>query len=151
MKVLLVAPQSSDTVLGMIGIHCKNALKNLGYETEVFDFRQSQFLKSSLGRVLKKFIKKFIRNTHQVPFVRSAENEKMNLDLLNVVEEVQPDIMLVLMGDGILPKTLQKVKQFHITTVNWFHDYLLAPICKKFVEDISRYYDYFLLLTLKKL
>ena len=54
MKILLVAPQSDDTVLGMIGNHCRKALENLGYEIETFDFRQSQYLRGSMGFFLKK-------------------------------------------------------------------------------------------------
>lgn len=147
MKVLLVATQLPDTIMGSIGIYCKNALKKLGYEFKVFDYRRTQYLRSSTGEILKKFIKKFIPNpSKQLPFVTTLENEKMNQSLFNMVKEYRPDVLLVLMGENIFSETLEKIKQFGIITVNWFHDSVLASIRKDFVENISKYYDYFFII-----
>lgn len=146
-KILLAAPQSEDTILGTIGRHCKSGLLNLGYETEVFDFRQSQYLKSPAGSFTKKIIKKFFpKSIHQIPLVNSLENEKMNKLLLRITEEYRPDILFVLMGDGILPKTLERIRQLGIITANWFHDSVLAPNRKDFVQQISPCYDYFFMI-----
>jgi spore maturation protein CgeB len=147
MKVLLVAPQSKDTILGTIGCYCKDTLIDLGYEVETFDFRQSQYLKGSVASFVKKIIKKFFpKPVYRIPLVNSLENEKMNKLLLKVTEEYRPNIFFVLMGDGILSQTLEKIKNMGITTVNWFHDSVLAPIRKDFVENISKYYDYFFMI-----
>jgi len=59
MKILLVAPQSPDTTLGTIGGYCKKTLENLGYDLEVFDFRQSQYSRSPIGSFLRKILEKF--------------------------------------------------------------------------------------------
>jgi len=144
MKILLVAPQSKDTILGVIGCYCKRALINLGYNVETFDFRQSQYLKSPLGSLLKKGIKKFFPSLpRRISPINSLEREKMNESLLEITREYRPDILLVLMGDTIFPETLEKIKKSGITAVNWFHDSVLAPIRKDFVQEISPYYDYF--------
>jgi len=147
MRILLVAPQSPDTILGSIGGYCKNALESLSHELEVFDFRQSQFLNGSAGLLTKKYLKKlFPAPTKQIPFVGLLEKEKMNKLLPIAAEEYQPDILFVLMGDTIFPETLEKIKKSGITTVNWFHDSVLEPLRKDFVQKISPYYDYFFMI-----
>ena len=147
MRILLVAPQSPDTILGTIGRYCKNELKNLGHDLEVFDFRQSRYLKSSAGTFIKKYLKKFIpAPTRQIPFVNSLEKEKMNERLLIAAERNKPDILFVLMGETIFPETLEKLKKSGIATVNWFHDSVLAPIREYFVREYAGYYDYFFMI-----
>ncbi len=144
MKVLLVAPQSHDTVLGMIGNHCRKALENIGYEIETFDFRQSRYFKSSFGSLLKKGIKKLSPFSPQrIPLIKSLEREKMNKSLLAVTREYRPHILLVLTGDNIFTETLEEIKKSGITTVNWFTDPVLDPGRKDFARNISAYYDYF--------
>ncbi len=147
MKILLAAPQSKDTILGTIGCYCKSSLINLGCEVLAFDFRQSQYLKGPAGSFTRKIIKKFLpKQIRQISLVNSLENERMNNLLLKVIEEYQPDIFFVLMGDGIFPRTLEKIKKTGIVTVNWFHDSVIAPIRKNFVENVSKYYDYFFMI-----
>lgn len=146
MKILLVAPQAKDTVLGTIGNYCKNALMRLGYETEVFDFRESQYLKSPLGTYLKKAIKKFYSFPRtQLQFTKSLQDEKMNKTLLCKVNQFRPDVMLVLMGDGIFPETLDEIKKLGVITANWFTDTAIDPRRERvtFIKNISSHYDYF--------
>ena len=79
MKILLVASQSKDTVLGTIGGYCKKTLENLGYDLEVFDFRQSQYLRSPVGSFFEKNIRKiFPLLPRKIPFIDTIEREKMN-------------------------------------------------------------------------
>lgn len=146
-KVLLAAPQSRDTILGIIGCYCRDALINLGYNVKVFDFRQSQYLKKGIGPVLRKCIKKIFPNPgRQLPFVESLESKKIEKSLLETAREYKPDILFVLMGDTIFPQTLEKIKKMGIITVNWFHDSVIHPARKKLVETISSYYDYFFII-----
>jgi len=70
----------------------------------------------------------------------------MNRTLLKIAREHHLDVLFVLMGDDILPETLENIKKLGTITVNWFHDSVLAPIRKDFVEDISKYYDYFFMI-----
>lgn len=146
MRVLLVAPQSSDTILGVIGSYCSEALVNLGYDIKVFDFRRSQHLVSPAGSLLKKVVRKV--PIRRPLFIHSLEKEKMNHRLSEKVKEYQPDIILVLLGDTIFPKTLEEIRKQGVIIVNWFPDTVLAPIRKDFVQNISSYYTIFLLLIL---
>jgi spore maturation protein CgeB len=147
MRILLVAPQSSDTILGAIGGYCKKALKDIGYETEVFDFRKSQYLRSFAGHFVRKYLKKIIpAPSRQIPFVGSLEKEKMNERLLLAAKKSKPDILFVIMGDTISTETLKKIRKTGIATVNWFHDSVVAPIRKDFVREYSGYYDYFFMI-----
>ncbi|MBU2573290.1 MAG: glycosyltransferase [Elusimicrobia bacterium] len=147
MKILLVTPRSKDTVLGTIGSYCEDALRGLGCELEVFDFRRSRYLNSGIGPVVKKTIKKFFpASTRQSGLVGLLERERMNKELLLAVERFRPDVLFVLMGDSITPETLRQVRQMGVVTVNWFHDSVLAPIRRPFVEEVSPFYDYFFMI-----
>lgn len=146
MKILLVAPQSKDTVLGVIGNYCRKALISLGYNIEVFDFRESRYFKTLIGRFLKKAIKKvYSFPREQISFVSSLENQKMNMSLCQKVRQYQPDIMLVLMGDTIYVETLEYIKKQGVITANWFTDTVIDPRHNRipFVQQVSPHYNYF--------
>lgn len=146
MKILLVAPQSLDTVVGRMGSYCKRALENQGLDFAVFDFRESQYLRSPVGSFFKKGIKKiFPVPSQQIPFVDPLERVKMNKSLLAKVQEYQPDILFVLIGETIFPQTLEKIKKSGALIANWFADRILEPGRKKLAQEISPYYDYFFL------
>ena len=146
MKILLVAPQSRDTVLGVIGNFCKEALINLAYDIDIFDFRESQYLKSSIGTYLKKAVKKFYSfPREQLSIAKSIQNKKMNIALINKVKQYRPDIMLVLMGDDIFAETLEEVKKQGVITANWFTDTVIDPRLQRipFIKNTPFHYDYF--------
>jgi len=144
MRILLVAPQSRDTILGTIGTYCQQALRNLGLEPEVFDFRKGQHLQSQAGTFFKKALKKAgLYPPRRIPFMDSLEKEKMNQRLSEVIKDSKPDVMLVLMGETISPETLRKAKKQGVVVANWFHDTVLAPQRRDFVQEISPFYDYF--------
>jgi spore maturation protein CgeB len=146
-KILLVAPQSNDTVLGVIGRYCADSLKGLGFEIEIFDFRKSQYLKGKVGSVVRSGIKKFFPGLPaKLSLVGFLETQKMNQALLSKVKEFRPDILFVLMGDKILGPTLESIKKTGAITVNWFHDTVLAPIRRTLVASVSAYYDYFFMI-----
>jgi len=147
MKILLVAPQSRDTILGAIGSYCGNALKNLGYDTEVFDFRRSPYLRSPIGSLLKKVIRKVHPSLRwKFSLAESLEKEKINQNLSDFVKDYKPDMMFVLMGDTISSRILKEARQQGVVIANWFHDTVLAPTRKDFVLNISPAYDYFFMI-----
>jgi spore maturation protein CgeB len=147
MKILLVAPQSRDTILGAIGNYCGKAFKNLGYQIEVFDFRRSQYFRSPIGSIFKKVIKKVYPYPHRkFSFTESLEKEKMNQRLSELVKDYKPDVMFVLMGDNISSRILKEARQQGVVTANWFHDTVLAPTRKDFVLNMSSDYDYFFII-----
>lgn len=147
MKILFAAPQSTDTILGTIAGYCQNALKNFSHDITNFDFRQSRYLKSHAGLVIKKYVKRIFPDVNrQIPFARSLERGKMNRCLLKAAEEEKPDVLFVLMGETILPETLCKIRKLGIITVNWFHDSVLHPMRRDFVQTVSPYYDYFFMI-----
>jgi len=151
MRILLAAPQSKDTILGNIGSHCADALRGLGCELEVFDFRRSRYLNSGLGPLLKSTIKKFLpARAHQSGLVGGLEREKMNRELLEAAGRFRPEVLFVLMGESITPETLARVRRMGIITVNWFHDSVLAPSRKHFVEETSPFYDHFFMIDSMK-
>jgi len=151
MKILLAAPQSKDTILGTIGLYCGDALRELGCDLEVFDFRRSRYLNAGIGPVIKKTIKRFFPpRAFQSGLTGMFERERMNRELLLAVKRFRPDVLFVLMGDSITVETLKAVRQMGIVTVNWFHDSVLAPIRKPFVEEVSPFYDYFFMVDSQK-
>ena len=144
MKILLVAAQSPDTVLGRIGIYCKKALGSLGHDFEVFDFRKTRLLRDDVSRLIRKPLKSILRFSHiSVPGLRGMDIKIMNRSLLGKIADYKPDILLILMGDTISALTLKEAKKHGAIIVNWFHDPILAPTRKNFIVENSPYYDYF--------
>lgn len=144
MKILFVGPQSRDTAVGRIGVYCTRALKNLGYDFDIFDFRESRFLRIPGGSFFRKGIKKLLPfEPRKVTVIAGMESERMNKALLEKVSEYRPDILFVLTGETIFPSTLEEIKKNRVIIANWFHDTVLAATRKDFIQQVSRYYDYF--------
>ena len=147
MKVLLAAPQSKDTTIGKISICCRRALEKLGYDFMVFDYRESRYLKSPAGALVKKAIKKFLPpEIRRVPLIDYMEKERMNKALLETIEGYRPDILLVIIGECISARTFEKVRKSGIIVANWTPDTLLDPLRRDFFEEFSQYYDYFFII-----
>lgn len=150
MKILLAAPRSEDT-LGMIGRYCERAVKSLGYEVEVFDFRQSLYLESVVGTSIKSKIKRYVPGFHRVmPVIDTVRNKKINKNLFEFAADYKPDILLVLKGENIFPETLIKIRnELNVITANWFLDTVFSPYSEISAERISLSYDYFFMIDSK--
>jgi len=154
-RILLVAAQSSE-VLGAISRHCAKALKNLNHEIEIFNYRQSQYLKAPAGSFLKSRIKSYFGfSPRKIPLfnslINSLDNRRMNKALLEIISEWTPDILLVLKGESIFPETLLKIRNHYgVITANWFTDSVFSPYWKDLAESISSYYDYFFMIDNKE-
>jgi len=145
MKILLAAPQDKE-VLGIIGGYCKKALERLGNEVLVFDFRQHPYPKGKFTSCLKSRIRTLfpsMPSPYDVSIIKSLTEQKINRMLFDCVYKFRPDILLVLLGENILPQTITKVSQdLGAITLNWFHDSLLLSYRRSFLENISGFYDY---------
>jgi spore maturation protein CgeB len=154
-KILLVAAQSSE-VLGAISGHCAKALKSLNHEIEIFNYRQSQYLKTPAGSFLKSRIKSHLGfSPRKIPFfnslINSLDKRRINKALLEITSEWKPDILLVLKGESIFPETLLKIRNHYgVITANWFTDTVVSPYWKDLAESISSYYDYFFMIDNKE-
>ena len=147
MKILFAAPQSKDTILGIIGSYCEEAFRGLGHDIQVFDFRRSRYLDSGLGARVRNVIKRFLpARARNSGLVAALEHERMNAALVQAVERFRPEVLFVLMGESITAETLQRARALGVVTVNWFHDSVLAPVRRPFVEDISPFYDFFFMI-----
>jgi spore maturation protein CgeB len=146
MKILLVAPTGQE-VLGVITGYCKTALLNAGHEVNIFDFRESQYLKGDILSYLKPKIKRFFNlSPRKIPVINRMEIDKMNISLYNTALSYKPDLALILTGETITTETLHKIRKEGIVIANWFMDSVSSPHRKSLVEEISPYYDFFFII-----
>lgn len=108
--------------------YLEEALQRAGHEVHPFDYR-SYCIPSRIRRYNK--------------YIEDIGLYKINHDFTNLVEDVKPDMLLMLHGFTIEPTTLQRMKDsFGMITVNWLCDY---P--REFEVAACRYaslFDYFL-------
>jgi len=152
MKILLAAPQDK-TALGIISSYCKKALEALGNEVSIFDFRQRLYSKWKFVSYLKSTVRPFftsLPSPYDLPVIKPAIDRKINQMLLNYAYEYKPDVLLVLCGENILPKTIVEIKKkLEAIVVNWFHDTLLSPFRQKMIHSIFPFYDHIFIVDSK--
>lgn len=148
MKVLLATPKDK-TVLGTVGGYCANALRQLGHDVSIFDFRPSPYAKDGLLSRARSTIRKVFPSAPSIsnmPAVRSAIDHKLNRDLLNQIEAYQPDIFLALLGENIYPETLENIREMKAVTVNWLFDTIILPHRLEFMRKAAPFYDHIILI-----
>lgn len=144
MKILLAAPFDS-TVLGMITQYSVKALREMGHEVSVFDFRRHPYSNNKLASCLKEAIRSFLPkfpSPYDIPAVRGATDQVINRLFLDRVFSYKPDLVLVYCGENIVPETIEKIKKAGIITVNWFHDSMVYPVRQGLVHSVLPVYDY---------
>lgn len=145
MKILLAAPQD-ETVLGIIGRYCQEALGELGNEVVVFDFRKRPYSSGKVVSRLKRAIRTVLPSLPSPYDISSKFREQVDRKINQQLEELtfkfQPDLLLVLCGENISPGTLEKIRSgMHTVIVNWFHDTLLSPYRQELMQRIALAYD----------
>ncbi len=93
------------------------ALNDLGYNTKFFGYSN---IKSFLSRNLPRMMwtrSKIIRGLIS-PFYLKKVNDK----LLDSIKEFNPDLVISIKGESILPKTIDSIKNRGIKIVLWFPD-----------------------------
>ena len=139
MKILLAAPRVR-TARGIIGGHCEDTLKELGHEVIVFDLTGNQ---GSCVRMKKIFNRLFSR----APFANAVTEDRINGDLFDLAARVRPDMILVLFGENIEPRTLLAIRaQTGAIIVNWVFDTLLFEKRRQFINSVAAAYDHIFLI-----
>ncbi len=111
------------------------ALTRLGYDAIIFDY-QKYLCKLDGNRIFKKvghIIDKFFF-------------EKRCLDInrcfLQCVQDFKPNLVIVVKGLHVLPKTLQKVREVGIPIVNWHVDDFFNPkYITPYSDEVFKLYD----------
>jgi spore maturation protein CgeB len=111
------------------------ALTQLGYEAVIFDY-QKYLCKFDGNRIFKKaahIIDKFF-------FEKRCLN--INSYFLQHIEDFRPNLIIVVKGVHVLPKTLQEIKQIGIPVVNWHVDDFFNPrYTTPYSDEVFRLYD----------
>lgn len=142
MKILFASPRA-NTVVGVIGTYCMNALAGLGHEVLDFDFRRKPFDDGLLAPV-KAAVRKLIPaapSPFSLPAVQAGIDASLNRRIMEIAGKFKPDVFLALLGENIGAQTLAQLRQQGILTVNWILDTLLLPHRLSFVREIAPYYD----------
>ena len=113
------------------------ALKQLSYKVKLFDYNRPNLDARLLGFTHNLFPK-------QTPS-KVLENH-INQSLLLQVKNYQPDILLAIKADSILPSTIKKINQMNVKTINWFPDWLIswgwikktAPVYSVFINSCQK-------------
>ncbi|MBN1527383.1 MAG: glycosyltransferase [Candidatus Omnitrophica bacterium] len=145
MKVLLATPEDRAT-LGVIGGYCAGALKGLGHEVEIFDFRRRPYSRNAAISALKAVARPLFPRApspYDMPVIKGTVDRKINNALLEQARRFRPDILLVLFGENILPGTLETLRrELGTVSANWFYDTLLAPRRQGFIASVLPAYDH---------
>jgi len=116
-KVLLVNGDSCKEP--SFGFQCKKAFSKLNYNVNVFNYRTFQFHRFDIT------------------------NKVLNKILIKKISTFNPDIVLVIKGEGILPGTLKKIDRKNKIIINWCLDEPFGKFSKfNKVKNIEEY-DYF--------
>ena len=116
-SVLIVSGDSCK--IPSYGYRIKKAFLNLGWEVNIFNYRQLQM--------------------HRLKFTRNL----VNVALLNKARDIKPDVLLVLKGESIEESIIKGISDEGITTVCWTLDDPFGEF-SKFDEIKNRNeYDYF--------
>lgn len=116
-----------------IGYQIKSNLEHLGHTTISFDYRKFKLQKIKLINCF------------------------LNKALINLVKSKKPDILIVNKGESLLPGTVNSIKKYGVTTINWNPDEPFGTLLKfNKLKNISEYdafftYDLQYLDELKKL
>lgn len=145
MKILLAAP-AGRRVRGIISSYCKEELESLGSEVSFFNFEQRPYAKNRFISCLKSVIRSFFPSLPS-PYdisgaVKSSTDKRINEMLIEAVSGYKPDVLLVLLGENIQPRTIEKINQAGVITVNWVFDTLLFPYRRDYLRNVSCVYDY---------
>ena len=109
-RVLLVAAAAGPDSMER---HVLDAFRELGWKAEHFDCRRITGLNTNIDRAANSFLRLLIREPE-----RLRESE-----LIHAIEVSQPDIILVLLGNQISPKTVAKIhSRFDVPVVAWCQD-----------------------------
>lgn len=131
---------------GIISSYCKKELESLGMEVLFFDFEQHPYAKGKLISTLKSVIRALLPSLPS-PYdisavLKSSTDRRINKMLIDAVKEYRPDLLLVLLGENILPETIEKINQQGVITVNWVFDTLLFPYRRDYLRNVSYLYDH---------
>ena len=132
MKILLVSISFNHETWGW---YLRRNLLKLGHCVDVFCFRTPAQWINVDSLVAKTFRHMIILNKLQC--------FKINKELEHLVKKKDYDLVLVLKGELISPKTIRKVKKFCGKVVNWFMDPIIT-LEKGFLFDAICEYDFFL-------
>lgn len=105
-KILLVMPENSSFYIPIT-----ESLRELGISYKLFDQRKSNYL-GKLIFVFSKFNSNFLIKKQKL----------LNTRLEKKVSSYDPDLVLVVKGENLLPNTIKAIKRKTVI-VNWFSDY----------------------------
>ena len=116
------------------GYHNPNFIETVFYRERAVEY---------LGHELVKFDdRKFLipgRFRDQFPFLQKWDLQRLNQQLINLVQRKKPDLCLMVGGQRILPQTVQTIKKLGVPIILWTTD---VPIDFKNILEAAPFYDH---------
>lgn len=120
MRILII--RSWGQTAFEMGVFCKKALQEIGHTVKFFTYNAE-------------------RISSRIPFFRNSEQIFTEKRLIKQITDFRPELLLVIKGDRIRPKTIHKVKNnFGVIVANYWID---DPFSIDVSRQISSCYDYF--------
>lgn len=129
-KILVVGFYEEETMAWYLE---RNLLK-MGFAVEHFCYR-SFSRKISPSSLLSKGFR-------HAPLLKSIYSHKMNHELIQKVQDLKPDLVIVLKGETIFPSTIRKIKDENCKVVNWFMDPIVTLDTDFLFDSIKEYDDF---------
>jgi len=148
MKIILATPQDK-TALGVTGGYCERALKALGHEVAVFDFRKRPYAQNKVISGMRSLIRPVFSaapSLYDVPAVHAAVDKGLNRALVEKARVFRPDLLLVLLGENIAAESVSEIGRLGAVTANWLFDSLILPHRLDFMRRIAPAYDHIFLI-----
>jgi len=130
MRILIVGFYKEETMAWYL----ERNLKKFGHDLDTFCYR-SFSQKIPPDSIISKLAR------HTFPLNR-VYLHKMNKDLISKAKSFNPELVIILKGETILPKTIRILKREGIKVINWFMDPIITLEWGYLFDSIPEY-DYF--------
>ena len=119
MRVLLAA----QTFEGASGWHIARTLAKMGHAVRAFDpgwlLVPPYKNRYALAEI---FLRQVVRVTNRLAPLRATIHAATNARLARAARAWSPDVVLVVKGEQILPRTIARIRAARVTTINWCFD-----------------------------
>jgi len=131
MRILIVGFYMEETM----GWYLESNLRKMGHAVSVFCYRSF-----SQGIHPEAIHSKIARHVYPL---NKGYVWKMNRDLMKKVAIFKPELVMVLKGETVLPKTIRSIRQEGIKVINWFMDPIIT-LAEGLLFDSIPEYEHFL-------
>lgn len=130
-NILLIGFNQPETM----GWYLERTFRRMGHNTDIFCYRTISQKTHAESPVSIGF--------RHLPFLKSIYKQKINYEIEKQVAKNSYDLVIVLKGETISPKTLNKIKKKCDVLINWFMDPIITLETGYLFDSIQTYDIFF--------